>query len=102
MANKEKKIITVLGKTYKFDTELDDLELTALSQYVEEKISTVGATADVQTTSYHAILACLYIGEENLRLKENYDHLNDLITKKTNTLLNSIDTALSPGSKEKN
>jgi cell division protein ZapA (FtsZ GTPase activity inhibitor) len=91
----DKTTVRIKGIEYSIETELEPLELNAITKFVEEKLDENSLDPNAQITSYKtAIMACLNIASELFRVKAEYENLNRLVNTKADKIITVIDSAL--------
>lgn len=91
-----KQAIDILGQI--IDIEVapgDELHVSALARYLEEKLTEVQRDTGIVDSQKLAILAALNIADELSRLKESKESVSGVLDKKAEEFIRLLDTALS-------
>ena len=87
--------ISILGQT--IDVEVspgEELTVSALAGYLEEKLIEVRNDTGIVDTQKLAILAALNIADELSRLKESKENVSGILDKKAEEFIKILDGAL--------
>jgi cell division protein ZapA len=87
--------ISILGQT--IDVEVspgEELTVSALAGYLEEKLIEVKNDTGIVDTQKLAILAALNIADELSRLKESKENVSGILDKKAEEFIRVLDSAL--------
>ncbi len=86
--------VQILGRIYEVKSDLDPLDVQAIAKYVEDKLRVASSYTGIQETSRIAVLAALNIADELFRLKTEHNNLLSTVNKKTEELINIINSTL--------
>ncbi|MBD3270961.1 MAG: cell division protein ZapA [Elusimicrobia bacterium] len=95
----EKIKINIYNREYEIDPGgLTPLEVSALAQYVTEKMKEIETQTTIVDTAKLAVLAALNITEELFQLKATRTMVDGSMDKQYENLITMLDAVLVPGS----
>ena len=87
--------ISILGQTIEVEVSPgEELTVSALAGYLEEKLIEVRNDTGIVDTQKLAILAALNIADELSRLKESKENVSGILDKKAEEFIRVLDGAL--------
>lgn len=90
--------IELFGQPYTFKTESDVTDATQVADYLVKEVAKVETQHSSQPSGVTKIatlmLAALNIANENMELKTNHSNLLENISKRSESLIRALDSAL--------
>ena len=92
--------IELFGQTYKFQADTENTSAQEVADYLLEEVAKVTGRSPSQTpnTNKFAILlaTALNIASEHVQLKRKHSELADGITRRSETLMQTLESAVKP------